>query len=243
MLHRPIALLTVLCMLLPVGAAHATLVSIDDSAFGTGALTQDSATGFQWLDLTLTGARSYNDMVGNDGSNEFVAGGDFAGFRYATLTEVEQLWIAAGIAPSHIYHEGPPATGTFETNDGATFSSARALQELIGYVLTTANPPFTNADGWRSNAVALDGSGVGYASLDTCSVGTGFCRGSSLPMTRAHLSPANVYWETYQWQHWLLREGAVVGQAPEPTTLALLVAALILLARGQRRIRALSSRN
>ncbi len=244
MLRRPIALLTVLCMLLlPAGAAHATLVSMDDSVFGANALTQDSASGFQWLDLTLTGSRSYNDMVGNDGSNEFVAGGDFAGFRYATLTEVEQLWIAAGIAPSRIYHEGPPATGTFETNDSATFTSARALQELIGYVLTTANPPFTNADGWRSNAVALDGGGVGYASLDTCSVGSGFCRGSSLPMTRAHLSPANVYWETYQWQHWLLREGAVVGQVPEPSTLALLMVALALLATSQRRTRALLSRN
>lgn len=107
LLRRPIALLTVLCMLLPVGATHATLVSLDDAVFGAGALTQDSATGFQWLDLTLTGVRSYNDMVGNDGSNEFVAGGDFAGFRYATLTEVEQLWLAAGIAPSHIYHESP----------------------------------------------------------------------------------------------------------------------------------------
>jgi len=100
-----------------------------------------------------------------------------------------------------------------------------------------------NADGWRSNAVALDGTGVGYASLDTCTVGTGFCGGSSLPMTRAHLSPANVYWETYQWQHWLLRESAVEGQVPEPTTLALLLTALTLLARSQRGARAMPSRN
>lgn len=242
MLRRPIAILTVLCMLLPVGAAHATLVSMDDAVFGTGSLTRDSTTGFEWLDLTLTGARTYNDIVGNDGSNEFVAGGDFAGFRYATLTEVEQLWIAAGIAPSDVYHEGPPATGTFQTNAGATFAGARALQDLIGYALTTANPPFMNAGGWVSNAVALDRSGVGYASLDTCTVGTGFCGGSSQPMTRAHLSPANAYWETYQWQHWLLRESAVEGQVPEPTTLALLIAALALLARAQRRVRAFSSR-
>ena len=49
------------------------------------------------MDLTKSLNRSYNDLIGNDGTNEFLAGGNFAGFRYATEQEVITLWTHAGI--------------------------------------------------------------------------------------------------------------------------------------------------
>ncbi len=62
----------------------ATLVSIDDAVFGTGAVTRDTApNGLEWLDLGHALGRSFQDLLGSDGSNEFITGGDFSGRRKA----------------------------------------------------------------------------------------------------------------------------------------------------------------
>ncbi len=45
----------------------------------------------EWLDLTETAGRSYNDVSGQLGS-----GGEFDGWRYATRDDVTDLWDAAG---------------------------------------------------------------------------------------------------------------------------------------------------
>src|SRR5262249_5795573 len=62
-----------------------------------GFITRDSATGLDWLDLSLTRNRSHDDIIGKDGTNELGAGGEFAGFRYATAEEVQTLYLHAGI--------------------------------------------------------------------------------------------------------------------------------------------------
>lgn len=51
-------------------------------------ITEDSVTGLQWLDVTVSADRSFDDIVGNDGTNEFAPGGDFEGFRHATADEL-----------------------------------------------------------------------------------------------------------------------------------------------------------
>ena len=54
---------------------------------GDGLLTYDPATGLEWLDLSYTTNRSYNDIV-----SQLEPGGEFEGFRYASIAEITALW-------------------------------------------------------------------------------------------------------------------------------------------------------
>jgi hypothetical protein len=53
--------------------------------------TSDTATGLDWLDLTVTRGQSYDQVVAQMG-----AGGPYEGWRHATRAEVRQFWINAG---------------------------------------------------------------------------------------------------------------------------------------------------
>ncbi len=72
--------------------AGAALVSTDWQAAGDNLITEDTATGLQWLDLSETYGLSYEFV-----SSQFGAGGQFEGFRYATQDEVVALWANFGI--------------------------------------------------------------------------------------------------------------------------------------------------
>jgi hypothetical protein len=78
-------------------AGGSSLVSVDDPVFGPGAVTRDNATGLEWLDLTFSTNRSFEDITGVNGPNQLDAGGDFAGWRYATVPEIRSLFVDAGI--------------------------------------------------------------------------------------------------------------------------------------------------
>lgn len=73
------------------GSADAILIAMNDGTLAASAdgnnITRDTVTGLEWLDIDLSVGRSWDDLVGNDGSNEFAPGGDFEGFRFATLIE------------------------------------------------------------------------------------------------------------------------------------------------------------
>lgn len=107
-----IGLLSLLCII-PV-SSHASLVSIDSASWGSGSLTKDSATGLQWLDLNLATNISYNSMLAEQGE-----GGLYAGFRYATASEVELLFINAGAADVN-------------SSSAANVAAAQGLITLIG---------------------------------------------------------------------------------------------------------------
>ena len=77
------------------GNVHATLISLDDSLFGAGSFTRDTATGLEWLDLSLTSNLSMNTILANSG-----VGGTYYGLRYATGNEVMTLFNDAGIVPA-----------------------------------------------------------------------------------------------------------------------------------------------
>lgn len=114
------------------------LLALDDPVFGPGAITLDTATGLQWLDLTLTTNRSFNDIVGVDGSNELAAGGDYAGFRHATLAEIAIFFTDAGI---------PQITGLTVPEN---FAPVLALQNLVGVTATFPGPV------WGSTGISGD---------------------------------------------------------------------------------------
>jgi hypothetical protein len=75
-----------------VTATNAQMVEIDDPSLPASPdgfnITEQTATGLQWLDINITEGRTYGDMIGTDGTDEFAPGGDFEGFRYATFLEL-----------------------------------------------------------------------------------------------------------------------------------------------------------
>lgn len=56
-----------------------------------GNITRDTATGLDWLDVTKTRGRSYNQVTA-----QMVIGGAYEGYRYATMAELDQLIINFG---------------------------------------------------------------------------------------------------------------------------------------------------
>jgi hypothetical protein len=64
-------------------SANAAIISADWQASGDGLITQYTTNGLEWLDLTVTASRIYNDVYA-----ELAPGGEFYGWRYATTQEL-----------------------------------------------------------------------------------------------------------------------------------------------------------
>ena len=105
------------------GLVGITLVlSISNSAMAIptgftdyGTYLTDSTSGLDWLDVTASVNRSYNDV-----SSQFGVGGDYEGWRYASGTEFNSLvtnWRGLSV---------PIAGGA-----GYTFAPSPGLQELV----------------------------------------------------------------------------------------------------------------
>ncbi|MEE9353952.1 MAG: PEP-CTERM sorting domain-containing protein [Methylococcaceae bacterium] len=69
------------------GSANAVLMDID-SEFGLSAISRDTVTGIDWLDLSVTAGNSVNQV------NNALAGGFLAGWRRAEESEVCALAVA-----------------------------------------------------------------------------------------------------------------------------------------------------
>ena len=57
-----------------------------------GNITRDTTTGLDWLDLTETNGRIYNDI-----SSKLGAGQEFDGWCYASSEDVQALWKNLGV--------------------------------------------------------------------------------------------------------------------------------------------------
>jgi len=91
--HLAMKALTVLAAVLALALpTQAALVSTDLFLSGDGLLTRDTQSGLDWLDHSLTLGRSFNDLSG-----QFGVGGQFQGFRFATLTDVNLLFAHADL--------------------------------------------------------------------------------------------------------------------------------------------------
>jgi len=73
--------------------ATAALLRVNDPSLPASAdgfnITRDTSTSLDWLDVAVSAGRSYEDLTGVDGSNEFGPGGDLEGFRYATFVDID----------------------------------------------------------------------------------------------------------------------------------------------------------
>ena len=87
---------------------------VSASLIDNGDFTTDTSSGLDWLDLTVTVNRSYNDITSKLG-----AGQEFEGWRYATGAEIESFWNAFGGNENYY-------TGVSSQNNGL-FSNVAAL--------------------------------------------------------------------------------------------------------------------
>jgi hypothetical protein len=96
--------------------SFAVLEERNDPFWGTGAITYDTETGLEWLDVYLS-----TDLSCSDVSTQFGQGGEFEGFRYATHQEVLDFLDAAGIS---IIDHG--------SSDPAHVTACQNFIELVG---------------------------------------------------------------------------------------------------------------
>ncbi|MCR9096422.1 MAG: PEP-CTERM sorting domain-containing protein [bacterium] len=117
-----LAALSALASITAFSDAGAQLFEFDDPTLPPSPdarnITHDASTGLDWLDLTVTEGRSFDDIVGNDGTDELGPGGDFEGFRYATAFEVTG------------WQNGPQANSLY-----ANFSFASSFASIGGFPL------------------------------------------------------------------------------------------------------------
>ncbi|GEM_PF-755436 len=131
-LEKLVLLFTTIVSLVCTTASASTLVARDWQSAGDNALTYDSSTNLEWLDLTQTVGES---VVYVD--SQLGPGGAYDGFRYATRTEVEQLFNDFGIFSA--------------PNDDAKVIKIDELAALMGQTYP-ANPSVTPAGGSRGFA-------------------------------------------------------------------------------------------
>lgn len=90
---RRARLLSGIGLALWVSVTSAELIQRDWLVAGDGLLTEDTATGMFWMDLTVTRNLMISDVV--DRFDDA-----FSGFRYATNSEIGELWFHAGVVPT-----------------------------------------------------------------------------------------------------------------------------------------------
>src|SRR5262245_56249745 len=128
-------------------ATHANGSSLLDM----GSFTRDLATGLDWLDLNASQDRSYLDVTA-----QFAVGGDFEGYRYATVNEVRTFWVNAGLVG-----------GTPQLCTGSPFCFAETypaalvqhLASLVGYTFKDVQPNYTLFGAWGITGSALVNAG------------------------------------------------------------------------------------
>ena len=226
-------LLTILILIfIGTATSHASIVLLNDPGLGISAdgfnITRDTSTGLEWLDLDLSVGRNFNDLTGGDGSNEFLVGGDFEGFRYATHLELtgavngpqlDSLYKSLEISP-------------FDFSSPGGYSSARALITIVGCFGSCTSYGYSNGI-----ILADDGITEAVASMETFTAQS-FNWGRSNPVTGPILNnPPNRPSDGYPVQqgNWLVRS---VSAVPIPAAIWLFGSGLLgLVGFARRKVR------
>lgn len=197
-------------------------------------ITRDTSTGLDWLDVDVSVGRTHADLTGADGSNEFIAGGDFAGFRYATKVELTgaqngpqlpSLFLSLGLSP-------------FDYSSIAGYAAVRSLLAINGCFGACAVAQYfpgvtPAAYGYIYGTILENDLSVGIASLETFRT-QGFNWGRHEPNFSPvfpGLLPPNPL--PVMQGNWLVRATVV----PLPAPFALLLAGMALLGLGAQRRR------
>lgn len=123
--------------LLGSSPGRAALVPFDDPAYGSGSAVIDTSTGLEYLNLRLTQGLSPVQVLAQLGP-----GGSFAGFRYATISEFENLTTGFfGTRVCCYVNLDLAATVSFANLFGPTSTNADGLPQLgVLFGLEAPNP-------------------------------------------------------------------------------------------------------
>ena len=183
---------------------QASLIVTDYAFHGDGLIVRDTNTGLDWLKLTETTNISYNEML-----TKLTPGGDFYGFRYARVSDIDQLQISAGL----------PA-GLFFT--ASTFYKS-LIDDLINLVGAT-QASSTNSFSYGLTSDPFD---------PTTGIDDRIIRGFALTLGGSAVQA--VYDDNLAGQSvgsWLIRDSidtAVSQQIPTPSAVFLILSGILLL--------------
>lgn len=217
-LSRLRSLIAVASFIACVAPAGAQVVDSADHSFLT-----DTATGLDWLDVTTTAGMSFNQV-----SSQFGIGGQFAGWRYATLDEFNTLVsnysgiaIAAGNYGQVTMETdridglvtllGSTLDSYFLQTRGVTYNEYFGLQGREVYQSRGMLADFypANPDSRRMAALVDDDRSV-----------------TSIDFSYASFGTQSVQTSDYVNGSFLVRQHVVAAPVPEPETYALLLAGL-----------------
>ena len=85
-------ILFLICLFFYSVSSHAALISRDWITVNDAALTYDTDTGLEWLDITVTAGFSYNEVTA-----ELGVGGAYEGFEFASRQQVIDLFLAVDL--------------------------------------------------------------------------------------------------------------------------------------------------
>lgn len=210
------------------GSVSATpLTQADLFVAGDGKVTRDPYTGLEWLDLTETLGLSINQILAGAGP----AGGwiSVLGFRYATVTEVENLFIDHGFP-----NVNSPTAANVPFYDSfvallstpcSSFSSCSASS--FGFTGTVSDLAGTVSELERFALADLRFFPLGGADSSTpCCTPVAFPRTTGINQTPIFTND--------DIGHWLVRT-TPISSVPEPQTYTMLLAGLGLMGFTARR--------
>ncbi len=202
-------------------SASANAAFIDSGTFLT-----DTDTGLDWLDVTLSVNRTYNDVSANFGS-----GGDFEGWRYASGLEFNTLvsnWSGINVSGYSFVDQNP--------------GGINGLVALLGSTLDTWNQQLTGLT-WDADNGYLEGEGRDYTFgfiADQLAGAQGEHFMALLyasPVDDTYYSIAHMLSEQDELQDWRIGHYLVRSTTvSEPTFLALMVLGLVGLSLSRRNL-------
>lgn len=115
--------------------------SLPPSADGFN-ITRETETQLEWLDVDVTAGRTFADLTGADGTDEFAPGGDYVGWRYATRLELTGA-INGPQEPS-LYRSLGVGASSFSSIGG--YSVARSVIAVAGCFGSCAQYGYTSGN-------------------------------------------------------------------------------------------------
>jgi hypothetical protein len=220
-------------------SAQATLLGRDLNAIGDGLLTRDTVTGLDWLDVTQTKGRSFDEVLAGFGNYTTQQG-----FRFATTSEVSSLFSSALAGKNSIFVSAP--NNTIDLPQG--YFAAQEIHTLLGLTSSQSIP----AGGFVSGGVTLqstegyvsNSNTLGQAGLATISSSRTRVSFTVSPVGRVSRDSGNgqvnvrssEVTSSPQYASFLVRSSAPVAATPEPSILLGSVAiALAQLTQGRSR--------
>jgi len=190
--------ITLIAVSLSTSVARADIELLNDLTLPESSdgfnITRDTTTQLEWLDLDVSAGRTFDDLIGSDGSNEFAAGGDFEGFRYAT--NVELIGANNGPQLDSLYKSLMVNPGTY--NSIGAYDVVRSAIVVVGCFGSCDNYGYAYGTMVNEDGTEAEASLEAYTSNDAD-------WGRSFPVgPPAYAEPNNMF--PQQKGNWLVRD-------------------------------------